>query len=267
MIRFSANLSMLFCERAPLERPAAARAAGFEGVEIQFPYDLPAATWSQALQSAGVELAVINAPAGDLVTGGPGLAAMPGRQGPFAAAIEQAAAYARMLRARNVNVLAGWPPPELARERCLDVLAANLRSAAQRLAAEGVRVTLEAVNTDDRPGYLVSDTDTALSVLARAGHHNLFLQHDLYHMHRMRQQGVEGDLADTLRRVLPRIAHIQFADFPGRHEPGTGEIDFDRLFSLIEALPYDGFTGAEYVPSEGGTERSLGWLRARSAGG
>jgi hydroxypyruvate isomerase len=256
MLRFSANISMLFLERPTLDRPRAAQAAGFGAVEIQFPYEHEPERWAEALTAAGVGLAVINMPVGDLLTGGPGLACVPGREAPFRQAVHEAARWARVLRPRQVNVLAGWPDAGLERAACFEVLARNLAFAAEVLGDLGVGVTIEAANTRDRPGYFIANTADALHAIDLAGHPNLRIQYDLYHMHIM-----EGDLAGTLGRTHERIGHIQFADHPGRHEPGTGEIDFASAFAAIERLPYDGFVGAEYVPSRR-TEETLGWLRA-----
>lgn len=261
MLRFSANISTLFLEHAELQRPQAARVAGFDAVEIQFPYEHTAAEWAEALGDARVSLAVINAPAGDLLHGGPGLAAMPGREGMFQQAVRQAADYARILRPRCVNILAGWPPADLDRALCLKVLAQNLRFAAEMLTPLGVRVVVEACNVRDRPGYLISRTDEALALIAQAGHPNIGMQYDLYHM-----QIMEGDLIRTLQRAHPHIGHIQFADNPGRHEPGTGEIRVEAVFDAIAALPYEGYVGAEYLPSRR-TEDTLGWLPSRTKRG
>lgn len=256
MIRFSANLSMLFNEVPELERPAAARRAGFDAVEIQFPYGAPAGHWHRALGEADMALVLCNIPAGDLMTGGQGLAGVPGREAAFREAVAQACAHARVLRPRHVNVLAGCPVGH-ERERCLDTLAANLAYAAQVMADIGVGVVIEAINTVDRPGYLIDGTQAALDVIDRAGHANLRIQFDVYHM-----QVMEGDLIHSLRTHWARIGHIQFADNPGRHEPGTGEIHFPDVFAEIARLPYDGFVGAEYVPSRR-TEETLSWMAWR----
>lgn len=257
MIRFSANLSMLFLEVPELARPAAARRAGFDAVEVQFPYEHEATRWRDALREAGVELALCNVPAGDLLTGGQGLAGVPGREVAFRAAVAQAAQAAAVLRPRRINVLAGCPGPEHDRERCLDTLAANLAHAAQVMGDLGIGVVIEAVNTVDRPRYLIATTRQALAAIDQAGHPNLRIQYDLYHM-----QIMEGDLIRSLRTHCARIGHIQFADTPGRHEPGTGEIHFANVFAALDALPYDGFVGAEYLPS-GRTEDTLGWMEGR----
>jgi hydroxypyruvate isomerase len=255
MPRFSANISMLFLEHALLDRPAAAAAAGFPAIEIQFPYEAAAEDWAAAIQAAGVKVAVFNFPIGDLLTGGPGLASMPGRQAAFQAAVAEGARYADLLKPLNVNVLAGWPPADLGRAACLEALAENLAFAAAQMADRGMGVTVEAVNTRDRPGYFLSTTDQALDAVTRAGAANLGLEHDFYHM-----QIMEGDLVPTLERALPRIRHLQFADTPGRHEPGTGEINFPFLFAAIDRLGYAGYVGAEYVPT-GRTEATLGWMK------
>ncbi|MDB5819118.1 MAG: hydroxypyruvate isomerase, partial [Rhizobacter sp.] len=261
MPQFSANISMLFTERPMLERPLAAREAGFDGIEIQFPYEHPIGEWQAALADSGLPLVLFNLSAGDMTNGGPGLAAMPGREPIFKAAIGEALRYACELQPQRVNVLAGSPPESFDTQHCLEVLAANLAMAARAFEPLGVGVTVEAINSFDRPGYLISTSLQALELIDFVDHPNLSLQHDLYHM-----QMMEGRLVSTLEELLPRIGHLQFADTPGRHEPGTGEIRFDHLFTAIDRLGYTGFVGAEYVPSRR-TEETLGWLAAaRNAG-
>lgn len=257
MPRFSANISMLFAERAWLDRPAAAAAAGFGAIEIQFPYDRPADDWRRAIEAAGLAVSVINLPVGDMLAGGPGLAATPGRQAEFRAAVETARDVAAALRPANVNVLTGYPERHgYERGRCLDTLAENLRLAADIMDGIGVGTVVEAVNTVDRPGFLLSSSEQALDVIDRAGHDNLALEHDLYHMDIM-----EGRLIERLEEIAPRIGHVQFADNPGRHEPGTGTIDFPAVFAALDRLGYSGWTAAEYLPSRT-TEETLGWMTA-----
>ena len=257
MPRFSANISMLFAERAWLDRPAAAAAAGFGAIEIQFPYDRPADDWRRAIEAAGLAVSVINLPVGDMLAGGPGLAATPGRQAEFRAAVETARDVAAALRPANVNVLPGYPERHgHERGRCLDTLAENLRLAADIIGGIGVGTVVEAVNTVDRPGFLLSNSEQALDVIDRAGHDNLALEHDLYHMDIM-----EGRLIARLEEIAPRIGHVQFADNPGRHEPGTGTIDFPAVFAALDRLGYGGWTAAEYLPSRT-TEETLGWMTA-----
>ena len=262
MPRFSANLSMMFTEVAPLDRPAAARDAGLDAIEIQFPYDLGLDAFARAVERAGLPVAVFNIPVGDMLTGGPGLAAMPGREPAFRDAVAEARRFAEALQPRNVNVLTGFPPPEIDRAAAMATLARNLAHAGEALAPIGVRVTVEAVNSRDRPGYFLTRTEQALAALDQADHANVYLEYDVYHM-----QIMEGDLIPTLTRNLDRIGHIQFADTPGRHQPGTGEINFTNLFGALDDLGYAGFVGAEYVPT-GTTLDSLDWLEAaRDHGG
>lgn len=250
----SANISMLFAERPMAERFAAAAAAGFAGVEIQFPYDKPADVLARAAARAGMPVALFNVPSGDMRAGGPGLACVPGREAEFRAAVAAAARYARALNPANVNVLAGRPPPGVPRDACLGVLASNLRIAAEALLPLGVGVTVEALNSADMPGFLLTTSAAALEAIDRAGHPGITLQYDVYHMHRM-----EGAVAGTIARLAPRIGHMQFADVPGRGAPGTGTLDFAAIFAAIDRSGYRGWVGAEYRPG-GRTEDTLGWL-------
>ena len=255
MPAFSANISMLFCEHDFLDRFAAARDAGFEAVEMQFPYQMQPDDIAGARERAGIGFVVFNMPVGDMAKGGPGLAAMPGREDLFRDAVAVARRYAEALEPININVLTGYPPADIGREKCLDTLAGNLAYAAESFAEIGIRVLTEAVNLRDRPGYFLTNTRQAVAAIDAAGHPNLALEHDLYHM-----QIMEGDLVPTIERTLDRIGHFQFADTPGRHEPGTGEINFANIFEAIDKLGYQGFMGAEYNPS-GRTDDSLGWLK------
>ena len=245
---------MLYTEVPLLERFEAARKSGFRAVEIQFPYDTPLDDLAAAKRQAGVDIALINFPAGDLPEGGQGLAAVPGRESMFEDAVTAGLNYARVLKPRCINVLAGAPAGG-DRERCMETLVKNLRLAAETMSDLGIRVITEAVNPRDRPGYFLNTTGDALTAIDFAGHPNLALMYDVYHM-----QIVEGDLATTLESQIDRIGHIQFADVPGRAEPGTGEINFGYLFQTIDRLGFEGWVGAEYNPSAN-TRDTLGWFR------
>lgn len=261
MPRFSANLSMLFTEQPFLQRLAAARAAGFAAVEFQFPYDWPAEALAQALTQAGVTAVLHNLPAGDWAGGDRGIAADPGRVAEFRAGVPQALAYARVLGVPRLNLLAGRVPAGVSAGLARETLLENIRFAARALAAEGRTLLIEPINTHDVPGFCVHRSDQALALIAEAGEPNVQLQYDLYHAQRM-----EGDLAATLARALPQIGHIQFADNPGRHQPGTGELNFGFLFAELDRLGYAGHVGAEYLPL-GSTESSLdGWAPWRRRG-
>ena len=245
----------MFTEYDFLDRFKVARKHGFSAVEIQFPYEFPLTKVLAAKESAGVEITLINIGAGDLTTGGPGIAAHPGREEQFKVSVEEAHKYADSLKPTSVNVLAGVPSlKKFERRQCLDVLASNLYYAAEAFDNIGTKVLTEAVNTIDRPGFLLNSTAAAIEIIERSGHKNLAIQYDVYHM-----QIMEGNLVNTIRDNLDQIGHIQFADTPGRHEPGTGEINFPNLFDAIDKMGWKGWLGAEYIPSKR-TEETLGWM-------
>lgn len=259
MLRFAANLSMLFAEHPLRERFAAARAAGFAAVEIQFPYELEIAELRQLLADNGLTLVLINAPAGDLLQGGDGLACVPGRQDEFRAGLEQALAYATTLSVPTVNLLAGRRPPGQPEEACEAQLLANLDYAAPRLHAAGVTPVIEAINVFDMPRFLVHSLEDMLRFCKKVRH--LKMQFDCYHMQRMGE-----DVPRVLQEYLPRIGHVQFADSPGRHEPGTGQIDYPTVFRLLRDSGYAGWCGAEYRPSRATLETLAWWQRWRDGG-
>ncbi|WP_444437991.1 hydroxypyruvate isomerase family protein [Pseudomonas sp. A6] len=251
-----ANLSLLFTELPLIERVRAAAEAGFAGVEIQFPYEVPAAALQAELQRSGMPLVLFNLPAGDLMQGGAGLAAVPGREAQFAVGLRQALDYAEVLRPQKINVLAGRLAEGVECEQALALLAEHLRQTAEAFAGRGIAVLMEAINLHDMPGFLLNTPQHLLDMLARVGHPNLAAQLDFYHMARM---GL--DLADCVRQLQGHIGHVQFADAPGRGEPGSGELDFGPALAALRAQGYAGWLGAEYRPV-GATSAGLGWLPA-----
>ncbi|MES2127948.1 MAG: 2-oxo-tetronate isomerase [Pseudomonadota bacterium] len=244
MPRFAANVSLLFPEAPLLGRFALARRAGFAAVELQFPYAHPAAQLAEHLD--GLPLVLHNLPPGDWAAGERGLAALPGREGEFQDSVGCALDYAQQLGVRQLHCMAGVGGAHA-------TFVANLRFAATQLKARGMRLLIEPLNRFDVPGYFLSGSAQALAIIDEVGADNLLLQYDVYHMQRM-----EGELAATLRANLARIGHIQVADNPGRHEPGTGEINYPYLFGLLDALGYAGWVGCEYVP-QGDTVAGLAW--------
>jgi len=255
MRRFSANISFMFNEYPMLERFAAAKRAGFGAIEIAFPYDTPVQDLKAAKEAHGFEMTVMNVPAGDTMTGGPGNSAVPGREDEFKRAVEQALSYARALRPRAINVLSGAPLKQFEREACLDVMTGNAVYAAEAFASIGIYTVMEAINTRDRPGTLLSRTEEAMEVVRRADHPNLGIEFDIYHMYVMGE-----DLVAMASKYIDKIGNIQFADDPGRHEPGTGTCDFATVFSGIEKAGWTGYFAAEYLPT-GKTEEGLGWIK------
>ena len=254
MPRFAANLSLLFNELPFLDRFAAARAAGFDAVEFQFPYAFEAEQIAARLQRYDLELVLHNLPPGDWAAGERGLACDPRRSAEFEDGVGLALDYALELGVRRLHCMAGRLPPNLSHERAHAAYVANLRHAAARCREHGITLLIEPINDRDMPGYFLAGTRQAAAVIEEVGAPNLGLQYDIYHMQRM-----EGELAETIRRHLPAIGHVQLADVPGRHQPGTGEINFPFLFRLLDELGYEGWVGCEYLP-QGGTQASLGWL-------
>ena len=254
MPRFAANLSMLFTEVPVLERYARAAAAGFSAVEIQFPYDAPAAVIRDRLQAHRLRMVLHNLPGGDLAAGDRGIACHPGRGAEFRAGVEQAIAYATTLGVPQLNCLAGKAPPGVDEATLRATFIDNLRHAAGRLRAANLKLLIEPINTRDVPGFWLDRTAKAVGIIDELGLDNVFVQYDIYHAQRC-----EGELAGTLERYLPYIAHVQVADNPGRFEPGSGEIRYDFLFEHLHRIGYTGFVGCEYKPA-GVTEEGLGWL-------
>ncbi|MEH6436255.1 hydroxypyruvate isomerase [Massilia sp. DD77] len=254
MPQFAANLSMLFNEAPFLERFALARASGFEGVECMFPYGVEADSIAQRLERQQLKMVLHNLPAGDWAAGERGLACDPRRVGEFQDSVALALDYALELGTPRLHCLAGLLPQGVARERAHAAYVENLRFAAARCAEHGIDLLIEPINDRDVPGYFLTGTRQAAEVIAECGAANLFMQYDIYHMQRM-----EGDLAATLRHYLGLIRHIQLADVPGRHQPGSGEIHFPFLFRLLDELGYEGWVGCEYLPL-GATHASFGWL-------
>lgn len=255
MPKFAANLSFLFADRPFSERFAAAAAAGFQGVEYLFPYDWPAHDVADWLRDADVEQVLFNLPPGDWAAGERGLACLPHRQGEFAESVEQALDYAMILDCERVHCMAGLRPAGHDEAELEATYVANLRHAADRFATIGATVTIEPINSRiDMPGYWLDGVDKAIRLLDAVDRDNVKLQLDLYHA-----QIIQGDLARTLEANIGRIGHVQIADNPGRHEPGSGEINYPFLFGLLDRLGYAGWVGCEYKPLTT-TEAGLGWL-------
>lgn len=254
MPRFAANLTMLYNEVDFLDRFEAAAADGFKGVEYLFPYAWPVAELADRLARHGLVQVLHNLPAGDWAAGERGIACHPDRVDEFREGVGRAIDYATALGCRQLNCLAGIRPPGVDERQARATLVDSLRFAAGRLAGAGIRLLIEPINTRDIPGFFLNRTAQALEIIDEVGSDNLHLQYDIYHM-----QIMEGDLARTMETHLGHIAHIQLADNPGRHEPGTGEINYPFLFGHLDRLGYDGWIGCEYKPLAS-TREGLGWV-------
>ncbi len=244
MPRFAANLSLLFTELPLLERFGAARKAGFQGVEILFPYDAAVPALQDRLARTELPLVLINAPPPNY-TGGPrGFAATPGGEERFRSDFRRAARYAQTLGAEHLHVMAGAAEGPRARE----VYVRNLAWAAA--AAPGLTLTIEPINPHDVPGYFLADFGLARDVIEEVGAPNLRLQFDSYHAHRL-----TGDVLGTWDRVRDLVAHVQVGGYDGRHEPRD-----PAFLERLDADGYEGWVSGEYHPRTV-TEEGLDWLR------
>ncbi len=254
MPKFAANLSMLFTELDFLARFAAAAGCGFGGVEYLFPYAYPKEQLVEELHQHGLAQVLHNLPAGNWERGERGIACHPERIGEFQEGVARAIDYARALGCWQINCLAGITPQGVSASRARDVFVDNLRYAAPRVAEHGIKLLIEPINTFDIPGFFLTNTTQALAIMDEVNHPNLYLQYDIYHM-----QLMEGNLANTIDKNLARIAHMQVADVPGRHEPGTGEINYPFLLQHLDTIGYQGWIGCEYKPLAK-AEDGLAWL-------
>ncbi len=255
MPRFNANLTMMFNEFDFTDRFGAAADAGFRGVEYLFPYAFDKNQLAELLDRHNLEQVLHNLPAGDWDGGERGIAVLPDRVGEFQDGVGRAIEYANTLGCKQINCLAGIAPAGVDADTIQKTLVDNLRFAGEQLKAQGIRLLVEAINTFDIPGFYVSGTQQTLDLIDASGGDNIYVQYDIYHMQRM-----EGELAATMEKHLPRIAHLQLADNPGRNEPGTGEINYPFLFDHLDRIGYQGWIGCEYKPA-GDTVAGLGWVK------
>ncbi len=254
MLKFAANLTMWYPERPFLERFARAKLAGFDAVEFMFPYEASADRVREAIKEQEQMAVLFNLPAGDWARGERGVALFPERADEFMRGVDQAVAYANAIDCPRINCLAGICPPNLPREVAWQTLIERVRYAADALAADGRTLLIEAINHFDIPRFLVRTVDEALMLAEVSGRDNVRVQYDVYH-----QQRTQGELIGTFRRLKDHISHIQIADNPGRHQPGTGEINFANLWRAFEEAQYSGYIGLEYLPSGDDAEHLAWW--------
>ena len=254
MPRFSANLTMLWSERPVIERFRAAAEAGFRRVEILFVHELDAAQVERTLRELGLELVLFDPRPGDWAKGERGLLSLPGRETEFLETVREAISAARRFGTRRLNALAGIPPAGVSRDEARRTAVANLRAAAPLVAKAGMTLLVEAINTVDMPGYFAATADMAADLVLAADSPNVRLQLDQYHV------GMMGDdPRAVLRRYFPLVGHVQIADVPGRHQPGTGQQPIPAFLRDLDDLGYTGSVGLEYRP-QGPTDESLTWL-------
>lgn len=254
MPRFAANLGFLFPELPFTGRFGAAAAAGFGAVEFAQPYAWDAREVAELLEANGLEMILFNLPMGDAAAGDFGIACLPGREAEFREGVRRAIAYAEVLGNERINCICGKSPPGADPAELHATLLANLRFAARELAIAGRTLLVEPINTVDAPGFVVPRPAEGAALVAETGERNVGLQYDIYHAAMMGDDPVEG-----LARFASVIRHVQFADAPGRHEPGTGTVDIAGCFARLDALGYEGWTAAEYRPSKP-TVETLAWM-------
>ena len=253
MTAFSANLGFLWADRPLPDAIRAAKAAGFDAVEMHWPYDVPSEEIRAALSETGLPVLGLNTRRGDLARGESGLSALPGREDEARAAIDEALAYAAEIGCGAVHVMAGATDHPEARQTFIG----NLRYACDN-APDVMMILIEPLNAFDAPGYFLRDTGQAAEILREVGSERVKLMFDAYHVQR-----TEGDPVERVRRMMPLIGHIQFADAPGRGPPGTGEFDFRGFLDAVAATGWTRPLGAEYRPGTRPTEETLGWMERR----
>ncbi len=255
MPKFNANIQFMFNEYDVLDRYDAAARAGFTAVELQSPYGIPIDQIVERLERNSLAQVLINLPGDDPGTGVKNVAINPARKDFFKECVDQGLEYAKGLGVLVVNSGVGPAIDGVSHEEHWATYVENIQYAAPLFAEIGTKVLIEPINTRDQPGFLIHNTEQGVAAIRDVGDDNFGLQYDVYHM-----QIMEGDLAPTIEANLDAIGHIQIADTPGRHEPGTGEINYPFLFDHLDRIGYRGWVGAEYHPA-GKTEDGLGWVK------
>ncbi|XP_069795099.1 putative hydroxypyruvate isomerase [Narcine bancroftii] len=263
-LHFAANLSWLFPEVKTLPRRVEAAAhAGFQAVEVPWPYDTDVTELKKVLEENGMEIVLINTPPGNKERGELGLGAHPQQQAEFRRGLDQAVQYAKIVKCKRIHLMAGRFPMGLDRATVAMAMEAtfieNLKYAADILSTEGILGLIEPINTRITDShYFLNTPHQAMKILRQVDRPNLKLQLDLFHC-----QIMDGNLTQNITNYFPLIGHIQVAQVPNRNEPDSpGEIDYNYVFSLLEGLGYEGYIGCEYNP-KGNTVDGLGWLKTQ----
>lgn len=254
-MRYSINLSTIFTEVPFLERFQKAREAGFKYVECQFPYDYPPEQIQEVLAENHLSLELINLPPGDWSGGDRGLAVAPRRVNEFKASVEKGLTYGVALKVKKIHCMAGILPEGMEQKTVRETYIENLTYAAEKLDEHGITLLIEPINTFDMPGYFLSNLHEAAKIIAEIGRPNVKLQYDFYHIQR-----IHGNLIANFKKYSHSIGHIQIADVPGRHQPGTGEIHYENIFRSLQDDGFKGLIGLEYTP-KGSSEDSFTWMR------
>jgi hydroxypyruvate isomerase len=257
MPKFAANLTMLWTELDPIDRFAAAARNGFRHVEMLFPHELDEARLVATLREHQLEMVLFDPAPGNWAGGERGILCLPGREEEFMGTVQDAIGLAKRLGTKRLNALAGIVPSGISRDTATEIALHNIRAAAPLIERAGLTLMVESINGVDMPGYLLDTVDKAAGLVRAAGSESVRLQFDQYHC------AMSGGIAiDAFRTYAPLIRHVQIADVPGRHQPGTGQQPIEAFLDELDRIGYDGFVGLEYRP-QGTTEVSLSWLEAR----
>lgn len=254
MVQFAVNLTTIFTEVPFIERFRKAKQAGFSYVECQFPYEEPIQNVLRKLHNNNLSMVLINLPAGDWKNGDRGLAIDPGRITEFKNAVDKALQYAFALKAPNIHCMAGILSPEQSREEARKVYIENLQYAGRKMGELGLTLLIEPINPYDMPGYFLSDIHDAVNIIKEVNLPNVRLQFDFYHIER-----IHGKPLELFKKYFRLIGHVQVADYPGRHQPGTGSMNYEQIFSFIDSKGFNRPLGLEYTPA-GKSEDSFNWL-------
>ncbi|MBI20953.1 MAG: hydroxypyruvate isomerase [Chloroflexi bacterium] len=253
MPKLEANLQFMFNEFPVLERYDMAAQLGFKGVEIQSPYGISIEDIVYRLNKNNLKHVIINTPVSDPDTGMNNISLRPDRKKIYRNRTAMAIEYAHGLKCDGVNIGIGQAPDNFSKEEINETLLENILFASDELKKIGVKALLEPINVLDQPGFFVNTSKSAINIINRLNHPNLFLLYDFYHM-----QIMEGDLARTVSENLNLIGHIQIADNPGRNQPGTGEINYSFILQYLDKIGYENWVGCEYYPTKT-TQESLSW--------
>lgn len=256
MLKFAANLTMMFNEVPFLKRFEVASKAGFRYVEFLWPYEYPASLIKQKLTDFNLKLVLFNTSAGDINNGEWGLTALPNREDDAQRAIDLALQYAIELNCPNVHIMAGVVPEGKAIEIYQQVFIQNLRQAAAKFKPHNINILIEALSPQVKPNYLLKSQFDSLSILEQVDCENVFIQLDYFHA-----QNVDGKLSELTDLFKGKIGHIQIASVPERHEPDEGEVNYQYLFNKLQQINYQGYIGCEYKP-RASTEQGLAWFKA-----
>ncbi len=260
MVNFAVNLTTIFTEVPFADRFKKAKEAGFSYVECQFPYEEPIQRLLRLLHNNNLSMVLINMPAGNWAQGERGLAIYPERREEFKEALNMSIQYAFALKSPNIHCMAGILSPEQSREEARKVFIENLKYAGRKFAALGLTLLIEPINPYDMPGYFLTDIHDAVKIIKEVNLPNVRLQFDFYHIER-----IHGNSLELFKKYFRLISHVQIADHPGRHEPGTGSINYKEIFAEMDRLGYKRPLGLEYTPA-GKSEDSFHWLLKEGGG-